>query len=101
VHTPSGVAHRARGSERCRLDDVPNPDAGSGAIAEHFFDTTGLIVEAQDDLVDLRYLLDEIQLVVQKWAIEDRNDLLRCINGKRPQPRALSPDEKKRLHIEA
>ena len=59
-----------------------------------------LVVEAENDLVDFRNLLDEIELIVEKRPVEDRNDRLRCVNGERAEPRALAPDEKQRLHIE-
>ena len=71
------------------------------SVAEHLFDTRRLIVQAEDHLVDLRYLLDEIELVVEKRPVEDGNDGLRCVYRERPQARALTTDEKKRLHIEA
>ena len=59
-----------------------------------------LVVEAEDHLVDFGHLLDEVQLIVEKRPVENRNDRLRCVNRQRAEPRALAPDEKKRLHID-
>ena len=101
AHPLRGVADGARRAERCRLDDVPKLDAGVASVAEHLFDAVRLIVEAENHLVDLRHLLDEIELIVEKRPVEDRNDRLRCVNGEGTEPRALAPDEKKRFHIEA
>ena len=100
AHALRGVAHRAGGAERRRLDDVAELDAGVAPIAEHLFDAVRLVVQAEDHLVDFRHLLDEIELIVEKRPVEDRNDRLRCVNGQRAKPRALAPDEKKRLHID-
>ena len=99
-HALSGVTDRARGAEWCRLDDVPKLDAGLASVAEHLFDAVRLIVEAENDLVDLRDLLDEIELIVEKRPVEDRDDRLRSVNGKRAQPRTLAPDKKQRFHID-
>ena len=72
AHTLRRVANGARGAERRRLDDVADLDAGVASIAEHLFDAMRLVVEAEDDLVDLRHLLDEIELIVEKRPVEDR-----------------------------
>ena len=93
-----GVANRAAGAERRRLDDVAQPDAGAGAVAEDLFDAARLVVEAEDDLVDLRDLLEQIDLVVEKRAIEDRHDGLGGMDRQRAQPRALAPGEQNGLH---
>ena len=98
AHPLRGVAHRARGTERRRLDDVPKLDAGLVSIAEHLLDAVRLVVEAENHLVDFRHLLDEVQLIVEKRPIEDGNDRLGCVNGKGTQPRALAPDKKQRFH---
>ena len=68
AHPLRGVADRARGTERCRLDDVPKLDAGLVSIAEHLFDAVRLVVEAENHLVDFGHLLDEVQLIVEKRA---------------------------------
>ena len=93
-----GVANRAAGAERRRLDDVAQPHARAGAVAEHFFDAARLVVEAEDDLVDLGNLLEEIDLVVEERAIEDRHDGLRRMNRQRPEARALASGEQNGLH---
>ena len=100
AHALRGVAHRAGGAERRRLDDVAKLDAGVAPVAEHFLDAVRLIVEAENHLVDFRHLLDEIELIVEKRPVEDRDDRLGCVNGERAQPRALAPDKKQRLHID-
>ncbi len=57
VQRLGGVAHRAGGAERRRLDHVAERDADVAAVAEHLLDAPGLVVEAEDDLVDLRTCL--------------------------------------------
>ena len=94
----AGVAHGAGRAERRRLDDVPDAEAAVAAIAEDFFDAPRLVVEAEDDLVDFGHLLQPIELVVQKRAVEDRDDRLRCVNREGTEPRAFAPREQNRLH---
>ena len=65
----------------------------SAAVAEDLLDPPRLVVEAEDDLVDLRHLLQQIDLVVEERPVEDRHDRLRRVNGQRAQPRALAPGE--------
>ena len=93
-----GVANRAAGAERRRLDDVADAHAGAGAVAEHFFDAARLVVEAEDHLVDLRHLLEEIDLVVEERAIEDRHDGLGRMNRQRAEARAFAPGEQNGFH---
>ena len=69
-----------------------------GAVAEDLLDAPRLVVEAEDDFVDLRHLLQQIDLVVEKRPVEDRNDRLGGVDGQRPEPRALAPGQKDRLH---
>ena len=95
-----GKANRAGGAEGRRLHHVAEREAAVAAVAEDFLDAAGLIVEAEDDLVDLRHLLDEIELKLQERPIEDRNDGLRGVNGEGAQPRALAPGEQNRLHAD-
>ena len=95
-----GKANRAGGAERRRLDHVAERQAAVAAVAEDFLDAAGLIVQAEDDLVDLRDFLQEIQLKLQERPIEDRNDRFRCVNGERAQTRALAPGEQNRLHAD-
>ena len=100
AHALRRVSHGAGGAERRRFDDVAKLDAGVAPIAEHLFDAMRLIVEAENHLVDLRDLLDEIELIVEKRPVENRDDRLRCVNGQGAEPRALAPDKKQRLHID-
>ena len=67
-------------------------------VAEHLFDAARLVVEAEDHLVDLGHLLEQVDLVVEERAIEDRNDGLRRMDRERPQTRALAPGEQDGLH---
>ena len=70
----AGVADRPAGAERHRLDDVADADAESFALAEDLLDAARLIVEAEDDLVDLRDLAEEIDLVIQERPVQDGHD---------------------------
>ena len=94
-----GKAHRAAGAERRRLDHVADAHTGARAVAEDLFDAPRLVVEAENDLVDLRHLLEQIDLVVEKRAIEDRNDGLGRMNRQRPQPRAFAPCKQNCFHV--
>ena len=73
-------------------------DAQIAAVPEHLFDAARLVVEAEDDFVDLRDLLQQIDLVMQERPVEDRNDRLGRMNRQRPQTRALAPCEKDSFH---
>jgi hypothetical protein len=92
------VAHGAGRAERRRLDDVADAEAAVAAVAKDLFDPSRLIVEAQDRLIDLRHLLQQIELIVEKRPIEDRNDRFWCVNRQRTEPRTLAPREQNRLH---
>ena len=94
----AGVAHGAGGAERRRLDDVADAQPAVAAVAEDLFDPARLVVEAEDDLVDLRHLLQQIELVVEERPVEDRHDRLRRVNRQRTEARALAPREQDRLH---
>ena len=72
--------------------------AGVAAVAEDLLDAPRLVVEAEDDLVDFRHLLQQIDLVVQERPIEDRHDRLGRVNRQRAKARALAPGEQDRLH---
>ena len=98
VDALGGVANRAAGAERRRLDDVAQAHAGAGAVAEHLFDAARLVVEAEDHLVDLGHLLEQIDLVVEERAIENRHDRLRGMNRQRTEARALASSEQNGLH---
>ena len=88
----------SRRAQRYWFDDVSDLDAQIGAVAEHLLDAARLVVEAEDDFVDLRDLLQQIDLVMQKRPVEDRNDGLGRMNRQRPETRALAPCEKDSLH---
>ena len=94
----AGVAHRAGRAERRRLDDVADGEAGVAAVAEDLLDPPRLVVQAEDDLVDLGHLLEQVELVVEERPVEDRDDRLRRVNRQRAQPRAFAPREQDRLH---
>ena len=96
----AGVADRAGRAERRGLDDVADADAGVAAVAEDLLDPARLVVEAEDHLVDLRHLLQQIELVVEERPVEDRHDRLRRVNRQRAQPRAFAPGEQDRLHAQ-
>ena len=88
----------ARRAERRRLDDVADLDPELGTVAEDLLDAPRLVIEAQDDFVDLRNLLEQIDLIVEKRPVEDRDDWLGRVDGERPESGALSPGQKDRLH---
>ncbi len=92
------VAHRARGAERLWFHDIANRHASPAAVAEDFLDAPRLVIQTEDDLIDFRDLLQKVELVVQKWAIEDRNDRFWCVNCQRAQSCALAPSQEYRLH---
>ena len=94
----AGVADRAAGAKRHRLDHVADADAQPLALAEDLFDPPRLVVETEDDLVDLRDLLQQVDLVVEEWPIQDRHDRFRRVHRERPQPRALAAGEEDSLH---
>ncbi len=94
----AGVAHRAGGAERRRLDDVANGQTSVPAVAEDLLDPARLIVEAENDLVDLRYLPEQVELIVEERPIEDRHDRFRRMDRQGTQPRAFAPRQQDRLH---
>ena len=94
----AGVADRAGRAERRRLDDVFQAEPGVAAVAEDFLDPARLVVEAEDDLVDLGHLLQQVELKLQKRPIEDRDDRFGRVDRERTKSRALAPGEENRLH---
>ena len=92
------IPHRAAGAEGRRFDDVADLDANAGPVAEHVFDPPRLVVQAEDDFVDFRNLAQQIDLVVQKRAIEYRHDWLGRMERQGAQPRAFAPGEQDGLH---
>ena len=58
----------------------------------------GLIVQAENHLVDLRQLLEELDLVMDKRAIEDRHDRFRRIEGEWPETRTKPSSQEDGLH---
>ena len=61
-------------------------------------DPLGLVVEAQDDLVDLGHLRSRSIWYRRNGAIEHRNDGLGGVERERPQPRAFAPGQQDSLH---
>ena len=57
VQRLAGVADGASCAERHGFDHVADAQAGVAAVAEDLLDAARLVVEAEDDLVDLRHLL--------------------------------------------
>ena len=76
----AGVAHRTGGAERRRLDDVFDAEPGVAAVAEDLFDAPRLVVQAEDDFIDLGHLLQQIELIVKKRPVEDRDDRFGRVN---------------------
>ena len=95
----AGIADRAARAERHRLDHVAQANAQPFAVAEDLLDAAGLVVQAEDGFVDLGNLPQQVELVVEKGPVEDRNDRLRCVDRQRPQPGTLAPGEQNSLHI--
>ena len=94
----AGVAHRAAGAERHWFDHVTDAEAAVAAVAEDLLDAARLVVEAEHHLVDFRDLLQQIELIVKKRPLEDRDDGLGRVNRERAEARALAPREHDRLH---
>jgi len=93
-----GIANRATCAERRGLHHVAQPHARAVAVAEHLFDAARLVVEAQNHLVDLGHLLEEIDLVVEKCAIEDRHYRLGGMNRQRTKAGSFASGEQNGLH---
>ena len=93
-----GVLHSTGRSQRHRLDDVADRHAQLPAVADQVFDPAGLIVQAEDDLVNLRNLPEEVDLIAEKRTVEDRHDRLRRIERERAKARTLPAGEEDRLH---
>ena len=87
----SSKPNRPTGSKRSRFHDISDAHTGATAVAEDFFDSARLVVEAENDFVNVGHLLQQIDLVMKKGAIEDRNNGLGRMDRQRPQPRALTP----------
>ena len=83
-----------------RFHDIAEPDAERSAVPEEVLDAAGLVVQAENDLVDLGNLPEQVELVAEKWSIEDRDDRLRCVKGQRAKARAFPPGEENGLHAE-
>jgi hypothetical protein len=89
----------AAGPERCWFHHVPEVNSEVGAVAEHLFDAPRLVVQAQDDFVDFRHLTQQVDLVAQERAVENRNDRFWCVERQRPKPRPLATGEEDCLHV--
>ena len=100
VERLAGVAHRSTGPEWRWLDDVADGEPGIAAVAEDFLDPARLVVEAQHDAVNLGHALQQVELIVEKRAVEDRDDRLWRVNRERTQACALAPCEQDGLHAQ-
>ena len=65
---------------------------------KYLLDPVGTIVQAEDDLVDLRDLLHAVDLIVQERPIEDGYDGLGRVECQWPKAGALPSSEQNRLH---
>ena len=77
----AGVSDGAAGTEWHRFDDVAHAQAESFAFADDLLDAARLVVQAENDLVDLGHLSQQVDLVIEEGAVEDRDDRLRRMNG--------------------
>src|SRR5213078_145970 len=80
----------AGGAERLGLHDVTQTYPQLGSITEDRGDRLGLIVEAENHLVYLGHLFDQVDLIGEERPIEDRHDRFRRVEGERPQPGPLA-----------
>ena len=94
----NGLIQRAR-AERGRLDEVADVHADLAARPEHFLDAARLVIQAQDCLVDLRHLSQEVELVVEKRAVENRNNRFGRVDRERTQARSFPTREDDCLHV--
>ena len=92
------IADRATGPERHGFDDVAELDSETFALAEDFFDSARLIVQAENHLVYLWHLAQQVDLVVEERPVEDRHDGLRRVDGEGSQASALTASEQDGLH---
>src|SRR5687768_15943427 len=88
------ILHRSAGPERGRLDDIADLDAETLTVPENLLDSPRLVVKAQDDLVNFRDLLEEVDLIVEKWPVEYRDNRLGGMDGEGAEPRAFAPGQK-------
>ena len=54
--------------------------------------------DQQLHLIDFRHLLQQINLIVEKCAVENRNDGLGRVDRQRAQPSAFAPGKQDGLH---
>ena len=76
----------------------PMPQTQSFAFADDFLDAARLVVQAEDDLVDLRNLTQQIDLIVEKGPVQNRDDRLGRVHRERTQSRALAAGEQNGFH---
>ena len=69
-----------------------------GRIDKHIGDAVWLVVEAQNGLVDFRNLLEQVDLIVKEWSVEDRHNRFGRVRGERSQPRAHPACKQDGLH---
>jgi hypothetical protein len=77
---------------------IAQPQPEPFTFAEDLFDAPRLIVQAEDRFVYFGHLTQQVDLVVQKWTVEYRNNRLGRVHRERPQPGALAPREQDRFH---
>src|SRR5258708_5648675 len=92
------IADRPARADRHRFDDVADADAESFTFAENLLYAARLVIEAENHLVDLRDLLEEIDLVIQKLPGQDRNDRLWRVDRQWSQPRTFASGEQDGFH---
>ena len=71
---------------------------GAGAVTKDLFDAARLVVETENHLVNLGNLLQEIDLIVEEGAIENRHDRLRRMNREGAETRAFASCEQNGFH---
>jgi hypothetical protein len=94
----SPAANGTSRPERRRLDRLQASPRLQVTTRLHFLDPAWLVVQAENDLVDFRDLLQQVELKLQERPVENRDDGFGCVNRKRTQSRALAPSEENRLH---
>ena len=80
------------------FDDVANRYSHIGPVAEHSLDRFGLIIEAEDDFVDVGKPPQALDLLIEKWTIEDWHDRFRSVECERTQSRAKATRKQDGLH---
>ncbi|MEZ5418757.1 MAG: hypothetical protein R2708_15640 [Vicinamibacterales bacterium] len=98
VHALGGEPDGAAGAERRGLDHIAQLHPERRAVAERLLEAPRLVVQAQDDFVDLGYLLQQADLVGQERPVEDGDDGLRRVQREGTQSRALAAGQQDGFH---